>query len=675
VRGRIFVSYRRDSPPYQLDAVMQALRQRFGDNRVFLDKNSIKAGSDWMEVLGVELAQSPAMVLLFNKQWLGEKPAGPNDAKGFRILDEGDMVAKETQLALDHKRFILPIIVDGSPPPRKEDLPPTVQALVRRQFMPIRFNGEVAVNKDLVLMCEAIERALPGGIRSWRFLQQSVWIALLCTVLVVAWHVAGQGSSFQNAFARNALTLRQNLPHFMLAQIVNPAGMTSPPGSKAAPPASASTVAQDRGNAQVPHKTGLANLQPKVPPNLALIDINEAEFETLFGGRLPLDPQQMELIVNALTNAAKQAKRCGDRYPVGIHLDLAPSVQQWSDSRSEIQGLVKALADLSVCRPVVLACPRRVVRQIDYANDQAWMNEVIKKSQEASGRGILFTHADLDPTGLRHVKSRTELGVVLADLAGGKTVRDMAADDERDCSCPLTRRELRECKKKYTGLLQWDADDQAVPFPGKALSLVAGLQHLDQVAEQEIVLIGGEFGSSTRHAVPGRNNGAGDGVSSTLAQAYMFNGTHHHKPAQGRWWMELLAWLGSLTLTAALLALGHKIHLAEERYALRLPAYVGTALLAVGTPFALLLWAAIEPAYMWLAAVLAVLAVVTAGRAMLAVLEIIVRQGFTWRGPWHLWTQVANSIDPASSRWRLAAFACEAALLVSGLLVMLSHAD
>ena len=105
---------------------------------------------------------------------IGEEWLTISDEEGRRRLDDpDDYVRLEIEAALARNVRVIPILVDGAPMPRAEELPPSLAKLVRRQALelsPSRFDFDTGrllkvLDKTLAAMqtpAEPGERARSG---------------------------------------------------------------------------------------------------------------------------------------------------------------------------------------------------------------------------------------------------------------------------------------------------------------------------------------------------------------------------------------------------------------------------------------------------------------------------------------------------------------------------------
>ena len=126
--ARIFISYRRgESSPYAR-MLYDSLSQQFGEANVFYDHKAIEPGLDFVDVIRQQLNSCDVLIALIGRHWLDLQTAA-----GQRRIDEADdIVHEEIATALVRKIRLIPVLVQGAPMPKAEELPPTLAALSRR---------------------------------------------------------------------------------------------------------------------------------------------------------------------------------------------------------------------------------------------------------------------------------------------------------------------------------------------------------------------------------------------------------------------------------------------------------------------------------------------------------------------------------------------------------------
>jgi hypothetical protein len=128
MRG-IFISYRRDDTAGYAGRLFDFLRERLGDDRVFMDVTDIAPGSDFVQTLARGLQESEAVLVFIGPRW-----ASATTIEGrLRLWEPEDFVRKEVTTALVSGRRVVPVLVQGASMPREEQVPPELQGLLTRQ--------------------------------------------------------------------------------------------------------------------------------------------------------------------------------------------------------------------------------------------------------------------------------------------------------------------------------------------------------------------------------------------------------------------------------------------------------------------------------------------------------------------------------------------------------------
>jgi hypothetical protein len=123
----IFLSYRREDASPHARSLVLLLSQRIPDARVFMDLDSIEAGVDFAEVIEQAVQSSAVLVALIGRQW-----ATLTDEEGDRRIDNpDDFVRSEVRTALERGVRVIPVLVDGARPLRRQDLPDELHKLAR----------------------------------------------------------------------------------------------------------------------------------------------------------------------------------------------------------------------------------------------------------------------------------------------------------------------------------------------------------------------------------------------------------------------------------------------------------------------------------------------------------------------------------------------------------------
>ena len=157
----IYICYRRsDSALYAL-ALSATLKDRFGNDSVFLDVEKIGGVHTWKQQLDEHLSRSMVVLVLIGPKWVSDfkkhatcSAAEKNDGK---LPEEPeDWVKSEIKGALDKKTHIIPIVVGGaSRLPKPSQIPADVRRVLDYQAIRVR---EEAWQRDVDALVAAIEK-------------------------------------------------------------------------------------------------------------------------------------------------------------------------------------------------------------------------------------------------------------------------------------------------------------------------------------------------------------------------------------------------------------------------------------------------------------------------------------------------------------------------------------
>ena len=134
----IFICYRRADAVDLVGRLYDRLVQRFGDTAVFRDLEKIPAGLDYRTQLSNALSGCKVVIALIGSDWELVK-----DASGKRRLDdETDYVRLEIVTSLKRNLPVIPLLIDRTSLPAREQLPADLQDLVFRQFLILRHDPD-----------------------------------------------------------------------------------------------------------------------------------------------------------------------------------------------------------------------------------------------------------------------------------------------------------------------------------------------------------------------------------------------------------------------------------------------------------------------------------------------------------------------------------------------------
>src|SRR5438094_4289860 len=121
----IAISYRREDSLPITGRLYDRLQAKFGERDIFMDFDSIRPGLDFREQIKQTIERANLVIAIIGPYWLGEQADGSR-----RIDDPNDFVRLEIAYALKRDIPIIPVLINNTPMPKPEILPPDIQELV-----------------------------------------------------------------------------------------------------------------------------------------------------------------------------------------------------------------------------------------------------------------------------------------------------------------------------------------------------------------------------------------------------------------------------------------------------------------------------------------------------------------------------------------------------------------
>ncbi len=178
-RGGIFICYRREDTSGQAGRLYDHLSNRFGKDRVFMDVDTIASGVDFTEKVIGNLSECNALLALIGRHW-----SAITDSNGRRIDSPDDPVRVEIEVALQRNITVVPVLVDGAELPQVNDLPPSLQPLIRRQARELRHASfQSDVTRLIADIDEVIGRKQPPQLTVTRIRAPAVNVPALAEAL------------------------------------------------------------------------------------------------------------------------------------------------------------------------------------------------------------------------------------------------------------------------------------------------------------------------------------------------------------------------------------------------------------------------------------------------------------------------------------------------------------
>lgn len=158
-REAVFLSYRRDDTADVCGRMYDALGKAFGKARLFRDVSSLRPGADFGDAIVGILPKCRATLVLIGPQWLSAC-----DEDGNRRLDDpNDWVRAEIEMALNAPDlYVVPVLVNGARMPRTEELPTSLQPLLRRHAAVIRRDPDF--HDDVARLTQALRTSVQSGV-------------------------------------------------------------------------------------------------------------------------------------------------------------------------------------------------------------------------------------------------------------------------------------------------------------------------------------------------------------------------------------------------------------------------------------------------------------------------------------------------------------------------------
>jgi hypothetical protein len=150
---KVFITYRREETGAHAGRLYDAMAARFGEDNVFMDVD-MAPGVDFVERITEAVAACHVLIVVMGPTW-----ATVQDEQGSaRLTDPEDFVRLEVETALRRPEVTpIPVLVAGARMPKREDLPPEVRAITRRNALEL---GDQRWRDDVGRLMSAIDELL-----------------------------------------------------------------------------------------------------------------------------------------------------------------------------------------------------------------------------------------------------------------------------------------------------------------------------------------------------------------------------------------------------------------------------------------------------------------------------------------------------------------------------------
>lgn len=175
----IFISYRRDDAAAYAGRLYDGLRERYGDNNVFMDVDRIQPGENFAAVIERSVHTADVVLAVIGKSWLTVR----NESEQRRLDDPEDFVRMEIKATLDAGRRLIPVLVGGATMPGDSSLPTALQRLAGLQAVNM---SDERWDYDSERLTSAIDgSAQPSARRAWFWLGGALALAAVALALMM----------------------------------------------------------------------------------------------------------------------------------------------------------------------------------------------------------------------------------------------------------------------------------------------------------------------------------------------------------------------------------------------------------------------------------------------------------------------------------------------------------
>ena len=121
---KVFINYRRADTQGTAWAIYMKLEQHFGQENVFFDHGTLRAGVRWFDEIESQLAGCGVFIALIGQQWMQLLTSHLQDGDEDYVHREIDQALRAGQ-----RLTVIPVLVDGAELPEADQLPLSLRAL------------------------------------------------------------------------------------------------------------------------------------------------------------------------------------------------------------------------------------------------------------------------------------------------------------------------------------------------------------------------------------------------------------------------------------------------------------------------------------------------------------------------------------------------------------------
>lgn len=191
----IVLSYRRSDSAAMAGRIRDRLAARFGEDRVFIDLDSIPVGTDFRDHIQKALKSCDVLLVLMGDKWRGLRADGP-----ARIMEPNDPVLVEVESALADKVPMIPVLLDGADMPSAADVPASLDAFTYLNAAHVESGRDFSVHMErLIRAITSIKPEAPAKPKRPAWLIPLAAAALVAIAATAAWLLTRSAPEQQEA--------------------------------------------------------------------------------------------------------------------------------------------------------------------------------------------------------------------------------------------------------------------------------------------------------------------------------------------------------------------------------------------------------------------------------------------------------------------------------------------
>ena len=128
-----------------------------------MDVSTLGATNDFPEELRREVTECSVLLVIMGRTWLTAK-----SARGLGLGDQSDFVTAEIALALQLKKIVIPVLIDGALLPQETELPPVLKALAFFDAIPLDHLKFEQDSQSLIDVLSTIVPPMKLWLERWR---------------------------------------------------------------------------------------------------------------------------------------------------------------------------------------------------------------------------------------------------------------------------------------------------------------------------------------------------------------------------------------------------------------------------------------------------------------------------------------------------------------------------